>query len=104
MSLDSLVGKKAAIISSAHSSRYGYVGSFVIIGTVISIDDNIHVLIEEGQSKGKIRKVPVGKSSVECFNSEIHVLKGDGIWENDPEPILTNPDIVINWEQWQPET
>lgn len=103
MNADSLVGKKAAVISSAHSSRYGYVGSFVVAGTVLSVDDKFHVLIEEGRSKGKTWNIPVKESSVERFNAEFHALKGDGVWANAPAPSLKNPDIVINWEQWQPE-
>lgn len=103
MNLGTLVGKTALIISSAHSSRYGYVGRTVTAGTVLSAEDTIRVLMEEGRFKGKTWEVPMCKASIENPTAELCALRSEGVWVSDDTPSTATPDIVILWEQWQPE-
>lgn len=103
MDSGTLVGKTALIISSAHSSRYGYVGRTVAAGTVLSVGDTIRVMLEEGRYKGKTWEVPMCEASIESPTAELCALQNEGAWVNDAAPITMTPDIVILWEQWQPE-
>lgn len=98
-----LAGKKALIISSAHSSRYGYLGRTVTAGTVLGADDKIRVLIGEGRFKGNIWEVPLGEVSIQSPTAELCATQSDGVWAADAAPGLANPEVVLLWEQWQPE-
>lgn len=103
MELGTLIGKTALIVSSAHSSRYGYVGMTVAAGTVLSVDDTIRVLIEEGRFKGNTWEIPMCEATIESPTEALSALQSDGAWAKDAAPITVKPDIVIIREQWQPE-
>lgn len=103
MNLEALVGKKAVVVSSAHSSRYGYIGYVMVGGTILSVDDEIRVFVEKGRFKGQTCEIPLGEASVERSTAESYPLKGEGAWANVPEETMESPDVIIYWEQWQPE-
>lgn len=99
-----LVGRSALVRSSAHSSRYGYIGFSMVYGTIVAADKALLTLrVEGGRFHGKEWEIETDEAKLYPAAPGFYSLQGEGAWAGGDARLVENPDIIIERALWQPE-